>query len=168
MSGQTNYSNRQPIGIHGGFYAAHESPDVVSYGAEILPVPPATEPDKAKRIPFGVAVTLGTNTDDQCNAGDGVGNSYLGIAMKSIDRERDDCVDEDGYRHTETVPVMKAGYAYITCPEGCVNGDPVDYDADGVLHNGGGGTVIPNATWYQSAVAGELGVIRVVPAPVTV
>lgn len=155
---QTSYPTNQPIGIHGGYYAAHESPDVVSYAAEILPVAPATVPEGV--IPFGVAVTTGTNANSQCQAGDGSGGKFKGITVKSIEREQNCCKPEDGFSHTETMPVMQTGYLYITCPEGAAAHDPIDYDAAGVLHNGGGGTVIPGARWEFDVAAGELGVIR--------
>ena len=157
---QTSYSNRQPIGIHGGLYAAHESPDVVSNAAEILPVPPATEPEGV--IAFGVAVTTGTSADDQVQQGDGSGGTFLRITIKSVDREQNLTASNDGYMNKETVAVNRAGYQYITCPEGCVKGDPVDYTPDGVLHNGGGGTVILGAQWEFTTAAGALGVVRLV------
>lgn len=158
---QTSYSNKQPIGLHGGWYAAHESPDVVSYSAEV----PADVLDGTvtgeKGIPFGRVVSLGTNENDQVKLGDPDTKGAFGISVREISREIDCCEPFAGYKHQETVAVNRSGYQYITCPEGCNAGDPVDFDpATGEMHNGGGGTVLPNARWEFQTAAGELGVVR--------
>jgi len=152
---QTSYPARQPIGLHGGWYAAHEAPDVVSYSAEV----PDTQ--AIKGIPFGSVVSRGTNLNDQVKLGDPDGNGFFAIAIRSVERECDPCNPIAGYADKETVSCMRTGYAYITCPEGAKAGDPVDFDDDGVIHNGGGGTVIDNAQWEFDVVAGQIGVVRV-------
>lgn len=161
---QLNYGSKMAVGLHGGWYAAHESPDVVSYSAEV----PADVLDGTtlgiKGIPFGSVVSVGTNENDQVKLGDPDTKGPFGFAIRDIAREAD-CCDPSmiGYKNKETVAVMRAGYMYALCIEGCNKGDPVDFDADGVPHNGGGGTDYPNAKWEFQTVAGEIGVIRVVP-----
>lgn len=162
---QTNYSLRQPLGLHGTFYAAHEAPDTVSYSAEV----PANILDGSvagiKGIPFGSVVSLGTNEDDQVTLGDPNSKGDFAIALRSVEREFDECDPVFiGYRNKETVACVRTdqvAYLSIRCPEGCNAGDPVDFDAvDGSMHNGGGGTVIPGARWELKTVAGEIGVVR--------
>ena len=160
---QLSYSRTQAVGLHGGWYAAHEAPDVVSYAAEIDPAILDGTVAGSKGIPFGTVVSLGTDESKQVKLGDPNNKGDFGIAIRDIFREVD-CEPLAGYKNTETVPVLRSdqvGYVYIICPEGCNAGDPVDFDpADGTMHNGGGGTVIPGARWEFETVAGDIGVVR--------
>ena len=157
MSAQTSYSINQPVAYAGLIYA--QAPhDIFS-----LVVEPAAG------IGFGVAVARGTDADKQC---DFAGSAdFIGITVRSLDRESDDAVGSIEYSQYETAAIMREGYIWAVCPAGCNPGDAVKYiDGTGVLNAGAAGvgeTQLDGAQWETTAVAGGLAVIRLSSDAVT-
>jgi hypothetical protein len=150
MSAQTSYDIKQPEAYAGLIYA--QSPhDIISRTVET-----------AAGIDFAVAVSRGTDKDKQCALG---GNDFIGITVRSLDREGAINTGAIKYSVKETAAIMRGGYIWATCPTGCVPGDLVKYDnATGVLDSGTAATdetQIVSATWDKTAAAGQLSVIRI-------
>jgi hypothetical protein len=150
MSAQTSYAINQPVAYAGLIYDANSGRDVVSRDAEGV-------------VPFGVAVGRGTDADRQCAAG-GAATAYLGVSVRSLEREGAANTGAVQYEDTETVGIMRTGYVWAVCPTGCVPGDAVIYTvATGVLDTGVAGVgaaEIDGAAWQTTTAAGDLGVIR--------
>lgn len=150
MSAQTSYAINQRVALAGLVYA--QAPhDIVSRLVE-------TEAG----IDFGVAVSRGTDLEKQVVLG---GTSFLGITVRSLDREGAANTGAIKYAETESAAVLRDGYIWAVCPAGCNPEDPVFYtNADGVLDAGTAGvgeTQLDGATWETVAAAGELAVIRI-------
>lgn len=157
MSAQTSYSINQPVAYAGLIYA--QAPhDIFSL---------AVEP--AVGIGFGVAVARGTDADKQC---DFAGSAdFIGITVRSLDREGVANTGAIKYSEKETAAVMREGYVWAVCPAGCNPGDTVKYtDGTGVLDAGAAGageTQLNGAQWETTAAAGGLAVIRLSSDTVT-
>lgn len=150
MSAQTSYDIKQPEAYAGLIYA--QSPhDIISRKVET-----------AAGIDFAVAVSRGTDKDNQCVLG---GNDFIGITVRSLDRQGAINTGAIKYSVKETSAIMREGYIWVNCPSGCVPGDLVKYnDGTGVLDSGSAGTgetQIVAATWDKTAAAGQLSVIRI-------
>lgn len=149
MSAQTSYSINQPVAYAGLIYAQAPS-DIISRSVET-----------AAGIGFGVAVSRGTDKDNQAVIG---GTDFLGITVRSLDREADDAAGAIEYAEKETAGILRNGYIWAVCPTGCVPGDSVNYvNATGVLDSGtavAGETQLDGAQWDTTAAAGGLAVIR--------
>ena len=149
MSAQTSYSINQRIALAGMLAAVHNH-DIISRSIETV-----------AGADFGIAVGRGTDKDKQAVIG--LGSSFLGLTVRSLERENANN-DTVKYSETETAGVLREGYIYAICPSGCNPGDPVNFvNATGVLDSGAavaGETLIDNATWDSTAAAGELAIIR--------
>ena len=144
MSAQTSYTILQAKGLPGDLYAL-DPHEIASRAIE-------------GTAPFGIAVSKGTNKDTQAVKG---GADFLGITVRVLDKEGAANTGAIQYEDKEVASILRNGSIWAICPQGCVSGDPVDYDpATGVLANGGLGTVIAGAKWDVSANAGELSIIR--------
>lgn len=150
MSAQTSYSIKQPKAYAGLIYtqAPH---DIVSRLVETV-----------AGIGFGVAVSRGTDKERQIVAG---GTDFLGITIRSLDKEGAANTGAIQWNETESAGVLRDGYIWAVCPAGCNPGDAVKYtDATGVLDAGAAAadeTQLDGATWETVAAAGELAVIRI-------
>tara|TARA_R110000822_G_scaffold84867_3_gene199039 strand:- start:17527 stop:18006 length:480 start_codon:yes stop_codon:yes gene_type:complete len=150
MSAQLSYSINHAIAFAGGLYALgnHEisSRDV----------------ETAAGANFGIAVSRGTDKDNQAVIGGATG--FLGITVRDLARESasDNTVQ---YSQYETAGVLRKGSIWAVCPTGCVPGDSVNYvDATGVLDSGAavaGETQLDGASWESTAAAGELAILRI-------
>jgi len=150
MSAQTSYSIKQPIAYAGMVYA--QAPhDIISRDVETV-----------AGIPFGVAVSRGTDLERQVVLGGATG--FTGITIRSLDREGAVNTAAIQYNEKETAGVIRDGYVWAVCPSGCNPGDSVNYvDATGVIDSGtavSGETQLDGAQWDTVAAAGELAVIR--------
>jgi len=150
MSAQTSYSLGIRAALAGMIYALH--PDTInSYACE-------TEAG----IPFGVAVARGTDPEKQVVLAGSA--DFLGISIRSLEREGVANTGAIKYSQNETVGVMEEGYIYAVCPSGCSPEDPVKYtDGTGVLDSGAAGvgeTSVDGAVWVSTTVAGEVGIIN--------
>lgn len=150
MSAQTSYSIKQPKAYAGLIYA--QAPhDIVSRLVETV-----------AGIGFGVAVSRGTDKERQIVAG---GTDFLGITIRSLDKEGAANTGAIQWNETESAGVIRDGYIWAVCPAGCNPGDAVKYtNATGVLDAGAaaaGETQLDGATWETVATAGELAVIRI-------
>lgn len=156
MSAQLSYAINQPVGYPGLIFA-QEPHDIISRDAGTV-------------IPFGVAVARGADADRQCRAG-GAAAAYIGVSIRSLEREGAANTGAVEYAVTETVGILRDGYIWAVCPTGCVPGDGVKYtQATGVLDSGaaGAGEVgLDGATWETTTAAGGLGVIRLVGGTAT-
>lgn len=147
MSAQTSYSINQAIAYAGMIFAQAPS-DIMSASVE-----------GASGIGFGVAVSRGTDKEKQIVAGgDG---TFVGVTVRDLGREGSN-TGAIKYSETETAPVMRYGYIWVTCPTGCNPGDAAKYtDATGIIDSGAAGageTDITGATFETVAAAGELAV----------
>lgn len=152
MSAQTSYSINQQVALAGLVYAQAPS-DIISRSCETV-----------AGIPFGVAVSTGTDPDKECILGGATG--FLGISIRSLEREGVQGSGVIQYDEKETVGIIRNGYVWATCPSGCNPGDKVNFvEATGVLDSGAasgtGETELDDAQWDSVAAAGELGIIRI-------
>lgn len=150
MSAQTSYSLRQPKAYAGLIYA--QAPhDIVSRKVET-----------AAGIGFGVAVSRGTDKENQIVVG---GTDFLGITIRSLDKEGAANTGAILWNQKESAGVVRNGYIWAVCPAGCTAGAAVKYvNATGVLNAGAAGageTNLVGAKWETTAAAGELAVIRI-------
>lgn len=157
MSVQTSYTINQPVAYAGLIYA--QAPhDIFSLAVET-----------AAGIDFAVAVTRGSDADEQCVLATSA--SFLGITIRSLERESSANTGAVKYEQYETAGIMRKGYIWASCPTGCNPGDAVKYtDGTGVLDSGAAGvgeTQLDGATWETTAAAGELAVIRLDSEAVT-
>lgn len=149
MAAQISYELSIPVAYPGLIYAQFPS-EIQSFLVETV-----------AGIPFGVAVSRGTDAEEQIVIG---GSVFVGITIRSLDREGAANTGDIQYNVTEAAGVMRAGYIYVTCPTGCVPTDVVKYNTTtGVIDSGapgGGELAIANATWETNTAAGQIGVIR--------
>lgn len=148
MTVQTSYDINQPKAYAGQLFGLAPK-DVVSRAAE-------------GAISFGVAVGMGT--DEQKQVAAGIGTGFVGISLRSLEREGAIYTGNIAYADKETVGIIRSGYVWAVCPSGCNPGDPVNFvNATGVLDSGAavaGETLLDDAIWDSTASAGELAVIR--------
>ena len=150
MSAQTSYSLDQSIAYAGLIFA--QSPhDIISRSVET-----------AGGVDFGVAVSRGTNKNRQCVVG---ASDFIGISIRSLEREGAANTGEVKYREKETAGIMRNGYIWVICPSGCNAGDKVKCSTStGVIDAGDAGageTQILGAVFDTTASAGELAVVRI-------
>lgn len=150
MSAQTSYEIDIPKAYAGLIYAQAPS-DIVSRLVETV-----------AGIPFGVAVSRGTDLERQIVLG---GTNFLGITIRSLDQEGAANTGAIQWDETESAGVMRWGYIWAICVAGCNPGDSVKYvNADGTLTSGApaaGETALDGASWETVAAAGELAVLRI-------
>lgn len=150
MSVQTSYDINMAAGLPGLFYGIAPR-DVVSRAVETV-----------AGIEFGLAVSRGTDKEKQIVLG---GTDFLGITVRSLDKEGQRTTGAIQWDEKETAPVLRTGYIYAICTSGCAAGDAVKYvNATGVLDSGAaaaGETALDNAKWETAAAAGSVGVIRI-------
>lgn len=158
MSAQTSYATNIRMALAGMLADLHNH-DIVSRSVET-----------AAGVDFGVAVSRGTDKDNQAVVGGATG--FLGITVRSLDREGAANTGLTKYSEKETAAILRDGYIYTVCPTGCNPGDAVKYvDATGILDSGAataGQTQLDDATWETTAAAGELAVIRIAGINTTV
>lgn len=150
MSAQTSYATNIRTALAGMIYALHDK--VIN----------SKKVETEAGIGFGVAVTRGTDTESQIDLAGSA--NFLGITVRSLDREGAANSGDILYKQYETAGVMESGYIYAVCPTGCNPEDPVKYtDGTGVLDAGTAGageTQLDNAQWETVTAAGEVGVIN--------
>jgi hypothetical protein len=149
MSAQTEYGINIPVGYAGLIYAQAPS-DIVSRLVET-----------SDGIPFGVAVSRGTDTERQIELG---GTDFLGITIRSLEEEGAANTGDIQWEESVSAGVMRNGYIWAVSVDGCTAGDSVNYvDADGTFGTGTAGageTQLDGASWETTASAGDLAVIR--------
>lgn len=149
MVAQISYSINQPIAVHGQLYSLSPN-DIVSRLAEGV-----------AGIGVGVAVSRGTDVDRQMVLGGAT--NYLGITVRSLDRENDVNTGDVIFLETAAASVLRKGYIYLICPAGCAAGALAFYDdTTGIVNAGTAGageTQITNAYWDTTAAAGEIAVL---------
>lgn len=157
MSVQTSYTINQPVAYAGMVYSLATS-DIFSFSVE-----------PSVGIDFAVAVTRGTDAEKQCDLAGSA--DFVGITIRSLEREGAANTGAVKYSQYETAGVMRKGYVWVVCPTGCNPGDAVKYtDGTGVLDQGTAGageTQLDGATWETLAGPGELAVIRLQSDSVT-
>jgi len=157
MSAQLSYNINQRKAYAGLIYALAPH-NIVSRSVE-----------PAAGIGFGVAVTRGTDADNQITFGGSA--SFIGITIRSLENEGMANTGAINWSENQTAGVMRNGYIWAVCPTGCVPGDAVNYvDGTGVLDSGAavaGETQLDGATWETTAAAGELAVVRLESTAVT-
>ena len=149
MSVQTAYSNIAAA-VHGQLYGIGAK-DIVSKVVEA-----------AAGIGFGIAVSRGTNPDDQIIPGGDA--TFIGITVRDLAREGAQGTGVVAFADEVIAPVIRKGYIMLECPTGCVPGDVANYvDATGVIDSGvaiAGETDIVGATWESTASAGGIALLR--------
>lgn len=149
MVAQTSYAINLAIAIHGQLYSLATS-DIISRLAE-----------GAAGIGVGVAVSRGTDPDRQMLLGGAT--NYLGITIRSLDRENDVNTGDVIFLEKAAASVLRKGYINLICPTGCVPGALAFYDdVTGIVDAGTAGvgdTQITNAYWDTTAAAGEIAVL---------
>lgn len=152
MSAQTSYSIDQPKGYPGVIYAQSPS-DLISRSVETV-----------AGVPFGYAVSRGTNADEQCLLG-GAAALFLGITVRSLEREGAVNTGDVQYNQFEAAGIMRTGDIWVTVPAGCVPGDQVKYNATtGVIDSGAaaaGEVQLDGAKFESTAGAGELAILHI-------
>jgi len=157
MSVQTSYSINQAVAYAGMLYA--QAPhNISSFAVETV-----------AGIGFAVAVKRGTDSEQQCDLAGSA--DFVGITLRSLDREASANTGAINYSRYETAGVMRKGYVWAVCPTGCNPGDSVKYTDDtGVLDAGSAGageTQLDGANWETTASAGGLAVLRLESDAVT-
>lgn len=149
MSAQLTYTSKQPKAYAGLIYALH--PDHID----------SRSVETAAGIEFGRAVSRGTDLENQCVVG---GTDFLGITVRSLDREGQANTGEVIYSQYETAAIMRFGYIWVNLPAGGSPGDAVKYNnTTGVIDigtAGAGETQLDGASLETEVAAGALGVIR--------
>lgn len=157
MSAQTSYAINTND-FYAGMIVDLSPKDVVSRSVET-----------SAGIDFGVAVSRGTDKDRQVVVG---GSDYLGVTVRSLDREGAMNTGAIKYDQNETAAIMRDGYIAAVCPSGCTPGAAVFFnDTTGVLDAGTAGvgeTQLNGSSWETTTSAGEIGVIRLNDAEVNV
>lgn len=156
MTAQTSYSINQAVAYAGLIYA--QAPhDIISRVVE-----------GAAGIEFAVAVGRGTDKEKQAVVGT---SDYLGITVRSLDREGAVNTAAIKYNETESAAIMRTGYVWANIPSGGNPGDPIKYNTTtGIIDAGVAGvgeTQIDGAELDTITVAGELGVIYLPSAQTT-
>lgn len=151
MSAQTSYALSQAKAYAGLIYAGSPK-TVVSRAVET-----------AAGIGFGLVVSQGTNKETQVVLG---GTSFFGITVRALDREGVINTGAIKYDQYESAAILRQGYVWAVCPDGCTAGDLVNYvEATGVLGAGApvgtGESGIDGARWETTAAAGELAVLSI-------
>lgn len=157
MSAQTSYLINQRVGLPGQLADLHYK-DTISLSVE-----------PAAGIGFGIAVTRGTDPEKQC---DFAGSAdFLGITLRSLEREGALNSGDIKYDEKETAGILRRGYIYVTVPAGCAVGDAAKYtDATGVIDSGAAGageTQLDGAFFETAAAAGEVAKLRLANDSVT-
>lgn len=146
MTAQTSYARNIPVAYAGLIYA-QDPHNIISRAVET-----------GAGINFGVAVSRGTDKEKQTVLG---GTDFLGITVRSLEREGTQGSGAILYKEKETAGIMRKGTIWAICPAGCIPGNPVKYtNATGILDAGAaaaGETQLDGAFWDSSASAGELG-----------
>lgn len=150
MAAQLSYGLAQGVAYAGSIYAIHPH-EIVSRSVETV-----------AGADFGLAVSRGTDKDNQVVIGS---TDFVGITVRSLEREGAANTGQVKYSEKETAGVIRDGYIWAVCPTGCVPGDAVNYvNATGILDSGAavvGETLLNDAYWDTTAAAGQLGVIRI-------
>ena len=150
MTAQTSYSIQQRVAVAGLLYEGYTARDIVSKAVE------------GADIPFGFVVGRGTGSEQVSL---GVGAGFMGISVRSLEREGAQGSGIVAFTETSTVPVLRQGYIWANCVAGCTQGDAVKFtDATGALSSGApaaGETAISGASWESTAAAGELAILRI-------
>ena len=147
--GQTSYSLNAPAALPGliSDIGPHE---IVSKKAE-------------GTIPFGYAVSRGTDADNQVAAG---GTAPIGVAVRDLHREISDAGNTE-YVDLETAAIMRKGYIWVTiaATTGVPGATLYSVDATGAIEIGTAGAGQTQLTGWSLentvASAGDLGLIRV-------
>lgn len=150
MSAQTVYEINQKKGIQGQIF-------------DLNTVDTVTGIVEGGDISFGVAVKRGGN-DGQIQVGGGGASKLYGISARSLDRMADDPTGSTKYKATEAALVVRYGYLWVTCVNGCSKGDSVFVnDTTGVFRSATdtGFTEATNCKFETTAAAGELAVLRI-------
>lgn len=156
MAAQLSYDLAQPLAYQGLIYAQFPS-EVISLDASTV-------------IPFGLGVSrvvgaFQTDKEQQVQLGVDA-NGFFGVSVRSLDREGAANTGVIEYQVTDTVPVIRSGYVWVICVQGCIPGDEVKVDnTTGIFGNNtnfpaGIGETIVSGTWETSATAGKLAVLR--------
>src|SRR5210317_1753203 len=120
-------------------------------------------------IPFGVAVSRGTDPDNQVVLG---GTDFVGITVRSLDFEGAVNTGDIFYKENDTAAIMRRGAVWVICPSGCVAGDQVKFTrSTGVLDStdiAAGDSLVFRAYWDSTAAAGDLAVIVIETTEVSV
>lgn len=149
MSAQTSYTINQTK-AYAGLISTQAPHDIVSRNIEGV-----------AGIGFGVAVSRGTDKENQASIG---GTDFLGITVRSLDKEGAANTGAIQWNEKEAAPILRSGYLWAVCPSGCNPGDDVIYTTlTGVLDSGtvsSGETQLEGGQWDTVASAGELAVIR--------
>lgn len=147
MAAQLTYTSKQPKAFPGLIYALH--PDHID----------SRSVETAAGIEFGVAVSRGTDAENQCVLG---GTDFLGITVRSVEFES--LNGQVKYSQTDTAAIMRFGYIWVTLPAGGSPGDAIKYNnTTGVVNvgtAGAGETQLDGATLETETAAGALGVVR--------
>lgn len=113
-------------------------------------------------IPFGRAVTYGTNPDKECQVVDAAGDKFLGVALKQQTIVVADGATP-GYAQYDTVSVLEEGAAWVEVTSDVAagaaayvdvsNGKFTDVSTDNLA--------VPGGTFETSAVSGGLAVLKI-------
>ena len=140
MTAQTSYPIYTPDSLVGMVYGQFTK-DITSSLVET-----------AAGVGFGLAVSRGTDKDTQCVLG---GNDFLGITVRSLDRESAANTNTIQYDEKESAGVMQLGRVWANCANACAPGDTVSYNpTTGRLSSGtgvSGDVAITGATWETTA-----------------
>ena len=150
MSVQTSYELRTGKAYAGGLYDLNPA-DIVTGIVE------------SASIEFGAGVQRGTN-DRQILAGGGGAANLFGISIRSVDREINKATGETKYLDEESAGVLRDGYVWVTCIDGCTPGATVFVnDTDGTFRatTSAGFTQATNCEFQSTAAAGELAVLKI-------
>ena len=151
MTAQTSYDINQAVAYAGLVFAQVPS-EIASFTVEDV-----------AGIPFGVAVSRGTNTELEITIGGD--DAFLGITIRDLGREGAVNTGAIRYDEEETAGVMRSGYLWVFCPTGCNPGDAALYnDTTGIIDAGiagAGETDIANSEFQTVSTAGELAVLRI-------
>ena len=113
-------------------------------------------------IAFGLAVTYGTDPENQCDVVDNVADVFLGVALK----QQTIVVPNAGtpqYADKDTVSVLEEGAVWVEVTDDVVAGTAAFVDiANGKFTDVSAlNLAVPGGSFETSAVSGELAVLKI-------
>lgn len=113
-------------------------------------------------VPFGRAVTYGTDTEKQVELVDNAGDTFLGVAIKT----QTIVVATAGtpeYAINDTVSVLEEGAAYVEVTSDVVAGAPayVDITNGKFTDVSASNLAVPNGFFETTATSGNLAVLKI-------
>lgn len=112
-------------------------------------------------VPFGLAVTRGTNKDKQCVVVDAAADPFLGVALKTHTIVQTGDVAQ--YEDTDTVSVLQFGACWVEVTSDVAAGAPayVDITNGKFTDVSTDNLAVPGGKFFTTATSGNLAVLEI-------